>query len=333
MAKVGKYFERRKRPIVAITFVTIGRFAVPALFLLGLHAGIEVLVLDYYVQSLTVTIVRVLFTLVVAYAAYRLVDVVIEFIRVLTRRAGGSLNDMVVPVVSTSLRLTIFVLTFLEIATYLSDKPPSSVIAGLGIGGLAIGLGAQDTLKNFFGSVAIFLDRPFELGDRIQVDGHDGPVEYVGFRSSKIRTLDGHLVTVPNGEMAHKTIQNIGRRPFIRRVMDVRLAYDTPVERIERALAILRALVEKHEGRKSELPPRVFLHELEEAAVSVRVIYWYHPPDYWEYVAFGERFNLEIMRRFEAEGIRFALPAQTLFLAGDADRPLASAAEPSEPEA
>ena len=137
--------------------------------------------------------------------------------------------------------------------TALSDKPPSSVIAGLGVSGLALGLAAQDTLKNFFGSVMIFADRPFELGDRIVVDGHDGPVESVGFRSTRIRTLDGHLVTVPNGEIAHRTIHNIGKRPYIRRVMNVRIAYDTPPEKLERALAIIADALKDHEGMNPEI--------------------------------------------------------------------------------
>jgi MscS family membrane protein len=322
MIKVGQFFERRKRPVVAVTCATIGRFSAPAIFLMGLGGGLQFLVLEHGVQTFTQTIVRVLFTLVIAYAAYRLVDVAIESMRELARRTGGTLNDMVVPVVGTSLRLTVVVLALLEILTYLSDKPPSSVIAGLGIGGLAIGLAAQDTLKNFFGSVAVYLDRPFELGDRIVIDGHDGPVEAVGFRSTRIRTLDGHLVTVPNGELAFKTIQNIGKRPFIRRVMDLRIALDTPPEKIEQALSILRELLDQHEGMEEAYPPRVFLHEFLDTAITMRVIYWYHPPAYWDFVAFGERINLEIVKRFDAEGIRFALPAQKLYLAGDADRSL-----------
>jgi MscS family membrane protein len=322
LMKVGGVFERRKRPIVAVTFKTIGRFAAPAIFLLGLLSGVEALVLEHNVESLMTTIVRVLFTIVIAYAAYRLVDVVIEAIRDLTRRAGGTLNDMVVPVVGTTLRLLVVVLAFLEIVTYLSDKPPSSVIAGLGIGGLAIGLAAQDTLKNFLGSLAIFLDQPFELGDRIVVDGHDGPVEAVGFRSTRIRTLDGHLVVVPNGAMADKTIHNIGKRPFIRQKTNVRIAYDTPPEKIERALEIIRELLDKHEGMQESHPPRVFLNDFLETSINILIIYWYHPPAYWEFCAFHERFCLEFVKRFKAEGIRFALPAQTLYLAGDPERPL-----------
>jgi MscS family membrane protein len=182
---------------------------------------------------------------------------------------------------------------------------------------LAIGLAAQDTIKNFFGSLMIYADRPFELGERIVVDGFDGPVEAVGFRSTRIRTLDGHVVTVPNGELAYKTIQNVGKRPYIRRVMNIRLASDTSPELVRKALEILRELLEDHEGIREELPPRVFLHDFLETAINVRAIYWYHPPNYWGYCDHGERLNLNIVDRYTAEGIRFALPSQRLFLSQD----------------
>ncbi len=171
---------------------------------------------------------------------------------------------------------------------------------------MAIGLAAQDTIKNFFGSMMIYADRPFELGDRIVIDGHDGPVESVGFRSTRIRTLDGHLVAVPNGEMAYKTIHNIGKRPYIRRIMNIRVAYDTPPEQVRKALAILRELLTDHEGMEEKYPPRVFLHDFLETAINIRAVYWYHPPAYWDFCDYGERLNLEIVERFGAAGIRFA---------------------------
>ena len=308
--------HKRDRLLAALTLETIAKTFPSIAFVLGLAVGIRSLTLAFTVDLFTGTMLRIIVTLIIGYICFRLVDVVVGFLRDLAHRSGSTLNDMLVPIVSTSLRLTVIVLVLLEIATVVSDQPPSAVIAGLGAGGLAIGLAAQDTIKNFFGSVMIFADRPFELGDRIVIDGHDGPVETVGFRSTRIRTLDGHLVTVPNGEMAYKTIHNIGKRPYIRRVMDIRIAYGTAPDQIQHALEILRDLLDQHEGQQESHPPRVFLHEFLESAVSIRAIYWYHPPAYWEFCAFGERLNLAIMTRFRDAGIEFALPAQKLFVYG-----------------
>jgi MscS family membrane protein len=313
--------ERRGRTLRSIATKTMAKAAVGIFFLIGLSAGMTGLVLEHEVERFVSSTIRVVFALVIGYICFRLVDVAVEALRALAKRTGSTLNDMLVPIVSTSLRLTIIVLVALDIATAVSDQPPSAIFAGLGAGGLAIGLAAQDTIKNLFGSVMIFADRPFELGDRIVIDSHDGPVERVGFRSTRIRTLEGHLVTIPNGEMANRTIHNIGKRPYIRRTMNVRISYDTPLEQVRQALEILRELLSDHEGMRAEFPPRVFLHDFLETAVNIRAIYWFHPPDYWDYCDFGERLNLQVIERFRAAGILFALPSQRLFLKGEPEPP------------
>ena len=270
------------------------------------------------------TLTNVLFAIAVGYGAYCLVDVIAVWLRGLSEKTASKLDDMLVPLVCKSLRGTIIILVLVQIATELSDKPVTSLIAGLGVGGLAIGFAAQDSIKNIFGSVMIFGDRPFELGDRIVVDGHDGPVESVGFRSTRIRTLDGHLVTIPNGELANKTIQNIGKRPHIRRIMNVTITYDTPPEKVDRAVEIIKEILENHEGMRPDLPPRVFFNDFNDVSLNIFVIYWYHPPDYWGFCAFNERVNSQLLRRYNEEGIEFAFPTQTLFLAADPNRPLTS---------
>ena len=121
--------------------------------------------------------------------------------------------------------------------------------------------------------------------------------------------------------MANKTICNVGKRPYIRRIMNIRVSYDTPPEKVQRALEILRELLANHEGMQEEFPPRVFHHDFLDTAVNIRVIYWFHPPAYWDYCDFSERLNLQIAERFRADGIRFALPSQRLFLADDPEKP------------
>jgi MscS family membrane protein len=231
-------------------------------------------------------------------------------------------DDLLVPLVSKSLKI-IAVSVGVVSAAQVFSLPLAGVLTGLGIGGIALGLAAQDTIKNFFGSVMIFTDRPFELGDRIVIDGHDGPVESVGFRSTRIRTLEGSLVTIPNGELASKTILNIGKRPNIRRVMNLTITYDTPREKVRQAVEIVREILADHEGMDPEMPPRVYFNELNADSLNIWAIYWYHPPDWWAYCELSERINFEILRRFEEAEIEFALPTRTLYLAGDPKRPLA----------
>ncbi len=312
----ARSLERRQRRYGGVTLRALSRIAVPALLVLGLKTGIQFLLLPLVVETIANTVISILFAVVVAYAIWRLVDVVDTWLNDFSQQTPSKLDDMLAPIICGSIRVTIVVLALVQIATILSDKPPSSIIAGLGVGGLAIGLAAQDSVKNFFGSIMIFSDRPFDLGDRVQVDSYDGAVEAVGFRSTRIRTLDGHLVTIPNGELANKAIRNVAKRPNIRRIMNLGLTYDTSPDKVRQAIEIVQELLADHEGQDPDLPPRVYFNDFTDSALNLSVIYWYHPADWWPYNDFSQRLNMEILQRFNAAGIEFAFPTQTIHLAG-----------------
>lgn len=231
------------------------------------------------------------------------------------------------------------------------------LLASVGIGGLAIALAARPTLENIIGSFMIFLDKPYRVGQRVNVLGQNGTVESIGLRSTKIRLLTGHLTSIPNQQMANAEVENIGRRPYIRRVMNVTITYDTPPEMINRAVEILREILSVPEAQEADdlkniggteefaltnveageagqqahpneainqpdFEPRVYFNELNADSLNIIVIYWYHPPEYWDYLEHANWINLQIMERFNAEGIDFAFPTQTLHMAGDDKRPL-----------
>ena len=198
----------------------------------------------------------------------------------------------------------------------------NTLLTGLGVGGLAVALAAQDTMKNFIGSIMILLDKPYQVGQRIVIKGHDGIVEDIGLRSTKLRLLTGHQTTVPNEEMARLDIENIGRRPHIRRLANIGIEYSTPPEKVEKAAEIILNILDNHEGMNPELPPRVYFSDFNAYSLNLLVLYWYHPADYWGYMAHGQRVNLQIMQEFEKEGIRFAFPTQTTQLSQGKDQAL-----------
>ena len=219
----------------------------------------------------------------------------------------------------------------------------ATVVAGASVTGLAVALAAQDTLKNIIGGLMLSLDKPFAPGQRVKIKGYEGRIEEIGLRSVKIRTLTGHQVTIPNEDVARIDIENIGRRPFIRRLFNVTITYDTPPEKIERAMEILCEILalpekihaesdessdrqqgESHSNEainQPEFPPRVYFNELNADSLNIIVIYWYHPAEHWDYLEHATWVNMQIMERFNAEGIDFAFPTQTLHLAGDEHRP------------
>ncbi len=190
--------------------------------------------------------------------------------------------------------------------------PLTTLLAGASVSGLAFALAAQDSLKNILGSMMIMLDKPFRIGERIVAKGYDGVVEDIGLRSTRLRLLNGHQVSIPNEILARTEIENIGRRPYIRRAATIELPSSTPATKVRRALEILRQILADHEGMKEDLPPRVYLRDVNQGSIGIFVVYWYHPPDYWDYLAFSEQVTVEMSERFEAEDIPFALPVLSL---------------------
>ncbi|MDZ4200060.1 MAG: mechanosensitive ion channel family protein, partial [Kiritimatiellia bacterium] len=277
LIRYSRKMEESNRPIygAAVRAVdgAVGLLSVVA----GLRIGISFLSMSERVQGIVSVSFGVLVTATVAWALYLLVDVLDRWLTVRANRTASKLDDMLVPLVRKTLRITIVLLALIQVATTLSDKPITSLIAGLGVGSLAIALAAQDTIKNFFGSLVILSDKPFELGERIKVEGIDGTAESVGFRSTRIRTLEGHLVTIPNGDMANRIVENLSKRPRLRRLFNVTIPYDTPPEKVRRARDLLLEILRDHEGMDPAFPPRVVFNAFNADSLNLLVIYWYNP--------------------------------------------------------
>lgn len=292
-----------------------------ALPLFGIWGGLSVGVVFLQLgpsEVIVLTSLEILLTVSMALLVYYLVDVPDRWFRRQAEKTETKFDDMLVPIVRKTLRVTVVLFAVVSIAQTLSDKPVSALVAGLGLGGLAFALAAQDTIKNLFGSLVIFTDKPFSLGERISYDGHDGTVEEVGLRSTRLRRSDGHVVTIPNGELANNVIHNIAQRPFIRRNFTIGITYDTSPDKVKQAKEILEDILKDHEGLDpdGERLPRVHFSDFSASSLDFKCIYWYHPPAYWDFMAFSEKVNMEILTRFNEAGIEFAFPSQTVYLAG-----------------
>jgi MscS family membrane protein len=241
-------------------------------------------------------------------------------------RDRSPLDDQIVPLVRKAIRIFLIVLFVLFTAENVFGADITAWLAGLGIAGLAVSLAAQDSIKNLFGSFTILLDRPFSVGERVTIEQADGTVEEIGFRSTKIRTLDGMVVTIPNSKVVDSAVKNVARRPHIRRVMNITITYDTPADKIEQAVQIIRDIL-AHPDIAGNLDagkfaPRVSFDEFNADSLNIKVFYWFVPPDYWQYLEHAQRFNLMLFRAFEQADIDFAFPTQTIHLANDDKRQL-----------
>ena len=302
-----------------------------ALLALGLTLGLASLSMSVPLQRFWMKMLMLLYSIAFFWYAYNLVSVIDVMLMRLTSKTESALDDQLVPLIRKTLRVFLIVIAVMFIFDTVLDQDITTWLAGLGIAGLAVSLAAQDSLKNLFGSITVLLDRPFQVGERIVFSGFDGTVEDIGFRSTKIRTAVGHLVTIPNSNIVNDPVENIGSRPFIRRTIDVTITYDTSREKIEQAVKILEDLMEEPGIAEpihprigtNEYPPRVFFSDYNAESLNIKVLYWYSPPAYWDYMEHAQRLNLRLFEEYEKAGIEFAFPTQTLYLAGDPKRELA----------
>lgn len=187
-----------------------------------------------------------------------------------------------------------------------------ALLSTLGIGGIAIALAAQDTVKNVIGGVTIFTDRPFRIGDRIQFDSIDGNVLDIGIRSTKIRTLDKRVVTIPNYKVVDAAIVNVTGEPRRRVVLKLGLTYDTTPEKMKEAIDILKSIPSTINEIDSKELSATF-SDFSDSALIINFVYFIKKssPDFMESTS---RVNLEILTRFNEKGLSFAFPTQTLYI-------------------
>jgi len=186
-----------------------------------------------------------------------------------------------------------------------------TLIAGLSIGGLAFALAAQDTIKNIYGGFTIFTDRPFRIGDRIKVDGFDGFVEEIGIRSTRIRTLEKRVVTIPNFKLVEASVENISEEPFRRILVKLGLTYDTTPDKMNEAIAILKEMPNRVEYVEKKDIIAAFT-DFTNFALVITFIYFVGKEK--DELQVPSLVNFEILRAFNEAGLEFAFPTQTVYL-------------------
>jgi small-conductance mechanosensitive channel len=192
----------------------------------------------------------------------------------------------------------------------------TALVAGLGIGGVAIALAVQSILGDLFASLSIVLDKPFVYGDFIVVDDLKGTVEHIGLKTTRLRSLSGEQLVFSNSDLLGSRIRNF-KRMYERRVeFSVGVVYQTPTDKLERIPAILRAIVERHSDLRFD---RAHLKELGASSLNFEVVYFVLRSEYNHFMDRQQEICLQIFRVFEEEGIDFAYPTQTVFLARSPD--------------
>lgn len=290
-------------------------------------SGLNMLGLPDTALLILLVAVKLLVSLSGIWSAFRIVDIFDALWTTKALQTSNKFDDLLVPMISKSLKVFVVVIGIVFAADNLNIDV-TSLLAGLGLGGLAFALAAKDLLGNFFGSVTVLLDRPFSIGDWVVIGDIEGAVEEVGFRSTRVRTFYNSLVTMPNSILTTTKIDNMGARRYRRMKTMLAVTYDTSPERIEAFCEGIRKIIQMHPYMRKDAY-QVYFNEYGAASLDILVYVFWATPDWNTELRERHRFLLDVLRLARQLEIEFAYPTQTLYLKrGDVETPAAQAFKP-----
>ncbi|XRO76707.1 mechanosensitive ion channel family protein [Methanocaldococcus sp. 10A] len=276
------------------------------------YFGLKFLILPDYIFKLIDESIKVVVILSATYFAVKFIDGIFEhYLIPLTEKTETELDEHIIKPLKKIVKIITIVLGVLTALSSVGYDI-TALLAGLGVGGLAVALAMQDTIKNFIAGILILVDKPFSLGHWVKVGDVEGIVEEIGIRSTRIRTFDYTLITIPNSELLNSSIENLTVRDRRRVLTTIGLTYNTPVEKIKKAKEIIKEIVENH---PATLPPyRIHFTEYGDWSLNLRVEFFIRNMGFDYYLNAVDEINLKIKEEFEKEGIEMAFPTYTVYL-------------------
>ncbi len=295
--------RRISGPLALFGAIAALRAALPAL---SLSQGAEAFAVQLWRAGLLATFF---------WAAVRTVELFAQTVRASSWAGLHPSALALIPFASRSLKLVTFAVAVVAVLSELG-YPVASLLAGLGIGGLAVALAAQKTVENLLGSLSIAVDQPFRIGDMVRIEGVLGTVESIGLRSTRMRTAERTVVTFPNGKLADTRTESFGPRDRIALNCTLNVEYGASAAQVRAALQQVEALLRTHPMISSAEPPLVRLAELGVSALKVEVFASFQLTDWNQFTLVRQELLLGFLEAVEKAGARLALPAQTVHLAG-----------------
>lgn len=258
-------------------------------------------------------ILSAIVNIIIIFVLFKLTEM---FMRKLSDRFKSSDNispiNNVFPVLEKVIK---FLIAFIVIASFLQSQGYSltSLIAGFGITGLAVGFAAQQTIASMFGTIAILTDKVYKIGDYIKVNNVEGTVETISIRSTKIRTLENFVVTVPNDIVADSIVSNVSMAHKRRLDVSFGVTYDTSDEKLQQAMDIIKEVISKRTDVNEGYT--VFVDALDASSINIRLLGYLKTKSYDTFVRIKSEICLAVVQRFRQENIDFAFPSQTIYMA------------------
>ncbi len=239
-------------------------------------------------------------------------DVFGQILKEKTEKTESKLDDQLIPFAIDAIKIITIILGFFLIIGDVFNVNVTALAAGLGVGGIAIAMASKESLENLFGSFTIFLDRPFTVGDIVNIGNITGVVEKVGFRSTRLRTFDKSLVTVPNKKMVDAELDNLGLRPVRRAKFNLGLTYNTSAEKIKEIVKDIQRLIDDHPMTNQD--GRVRFMDFGASSLDIMVVFYVSSSDWDDFINTKENINYQIMDIVKKHNSDFAFPSSSIYI-------------------
>ena len=311
---IGRFVKQfTKKTKSKLDDIIIDKFEEPAVFaiiIVGIWYGLKTLYVSDTMHSVIVHAYYLLITFNIAWFITRLLDGLIdEYLVPIVEESETDLDDQLLPVARKTVKIVIWIMAII-VGLNNAGYDVGAIIAGLGLGGLAFALAAKDSLSHLFGGFVLFTDKPFIIKDRILTNGFDGVVKEIGIRSTRITTLDGREVIIPNADIANNSVVNITAEPSRKITVDLGLTYDTSHENMNKAMGLLKQVtvdIKELDETKTVTAFTAF----NDFSLNIRFIYYIKKGS----DVFGTMtaVNLHVLEVFNKNGLEFAFPTQTIY--------------------
>ncbi len=306
--KLKKISEKTKTEIDDIIINAINAIYWPFYVFVAIYFALSFINTSAFIEKWSYYV----FIVVVTYYAIRFLGELIDYSgkMIIKRRGDGEQDAGIVKLLTTTAKVVLWAGALVLILANIGYNV-TSLIAGLGIGGIAIALALQNILGDLFNSLAIYFDKPFKIGDFIIVGDHMGTVKKVGVKTTRIQALQGEEIVISNSELTSSRVQNFGLMRERRIVFKVGVTYDTPYEKLNRIPEMIKRVIEKQKETRVD---RVHFKEFGDSSLMYEVVYYVLSGDYTKYMDIQQAINLAIVEKFEKEKIVIAYPTQTIYI-------------------
>ena len=312
--RLRKFSERTDNNIDDYVIESINRFGIPVLYFMVVYLGLQYLALPAQIDN----ILRIAATVVTTFYAVRFIANTLMLLlkSYIRSKEGGEEKVKQLRGIMIIVNIVIWSIGLLFLFDNLGYDV-TTIIAGLGVGGIAVALAAQNILGDLFNYLVIFFDRPFEIGDFIIVDEKMGTVEYIGIKTTRLKSLSGEQLVFANSDLTSSRIHNYKRMQRRRIVFKLGVVYQTSLEQVKQIPQVLRAAVEaQNEAEEMVLFDRAHFASYGESSLNFEVVYIVLSADFNKYMDVQQAINFRIYEAFERMGVEFAYPTRTLHIAG-----------------